>query len=82
MDCGPVSWYGTSFRRHDGGKDRRALFESPWCAILPGNPQGSAAPLAPLLRRAIAAGQISAELYEGEWMDVGTPERLAALNAS
>ena len=61
---------------------RRALFEPPWCDILPGNPQGSAAPLAPLLRRAIAAGQVSAELYTGAWTDVGTPERLAQLNQS
>ena len=61
---------------------RRALFEPPWCDILPGNPQGTAAPLAPLLRRAIAAGQVGAELYNGEWTDVGTPERLAALNGA
>jgi MurNAc alpha-1-phosphate uridylyltransferase len=61
---------------------RRALFEAPWCAILPGNPQGAAAPLAPLLRTAMDAGQVSAELYTGPWTDVGTPERLAELNAS
>jgi MurNAc alpha-1-phosphate uridylyltransferase len=60
---------------------RPALFQPPWCDILPGNPQGTAAPLAPLLRKAIAAGQVSAELYTGAWTDVGTPERLAALNA-
>ncbi len=60
---------------------RRQLFESPWCTILPGNPQGAAAPLAPLLRKAIDAGQVSAELYLGPWTDVGTPERLAELNA-
>ena len=61
---------------------RRALFEPPWCAILPGNPQGTAAPLAPLLRAAMDAGQVSAELYTGAWTDVGTPQRLAELNAS
>ena len=61
---------------------RRALFEPPWCDILPGNPQGTAAPLAPLLRQAIAAGLVSAELYSGAWTDVGTPERLAQLNAA
>ena len=61
---------------------RPALFEPPWCDILPGNPQGTAAPLAPLLRQAIAAGRVSAELYTGAWTDVGTPERLAALNAA
>ena len=60
---------------------RRALFEPPWCSVAPGNPQGQPAPLAPLLRRAIAAGQVSGQLYTGEWADVGTPQRLAALNA-
>jgi MurNAc alpha-1-phosphate uridylyltransferase len=63
------------------GLYRRALFEPPWCDILHGNPQGTAAPLAPLLRRAMAEGRVSAELYLGEWTDVGTPERLAQLNA-
>lgn len=60
---------------------RRQLFESPWCSVLPGNPQGTAAPLAPLLRKAIEAGQVSAELYQGSWTDVGTTERLDQLNA-
>lgn len=60
---------------------RRQLFEQPWCTILPGNPQGTAAPLAPLLRKAINAGLVSAELYQGPWTDVGTPQRLAELNA-
>ncbi|MBL0918666.1 MAG: nucleotidyltransferase family protein [Hydrogenophaga sp.] len=62
------------------GLYRRALFEAPWCDILAGNPQGTAEPLAPLLRRAMDAGQVSAELYRGPWTDVGTPERLAELN--
>jgi MurNAc alpha-1-phosphate uridylyltransferase len=37
--------------------------------------------LAPLLRAAARAGRVSAELYEGDWLDIGTPERLAALDA-
>lgn len=37
-------------------------------------------PLAPLLKRAIAAGRLRGELFRGEWNDVGTPERLAELN--
>jgi MurNAc alpha-1-phosphate uridylyltransferase len=45
-----------------------------------GNPQGKAAPLAPLLRAAMNRGQVSASLYEGAWTDVGTPERLRELN--
>lgn len=61
---------------------RRALFEAPWCPIVPGNPQGTAAPLAPLLRAAMDEALVSAELYTGAWTDVGTPERLAELNAT
>ncbi|MEP6965685.1 MAG: N-acetylmuramate alpha-1-phosphate uridylyltransferase MurU [Polaromonas sp.] len=58
------------------GLFRRALF-----GTLPfGNPQGQAAPLAPLLRSAMDRQQVSAELYEGAWTDVGTPQRLAELN--
>ena len=36
--------------------------------------------LAPLLRAAARAGRVSAELYRGDWLDIGTPERLAALD--
>jgi MurNAc alpha-1-phosphate uridylyltransferase len=61
------------------GLYRRELFEAPWCEIVPGNPQGTAEPLAPLLRRAVDAGLVSAELYTGPWVDVGTPERLKEL---
>ncbi len=57
-----------------------ALFATPWCDIPPGNPQGIKAPLAPLLRKAMAQAQVSAEIYTGRWTDVGTPERLAELN--
>lgn len=38
-------------------------------------------PLAPLLRQAAAAGQVSAELFSGRWSDIGTPQRLAELEA-
>ena len=62
------------------GLYRHGLFAPPFCDIPPGNPQGLKAPLAPLLRAAIAQGRVSAELYTGAWTDVGTPERLAALN--
>jgi len=42
-------------------------------------PEGRA-PLAPLLRLAMTAGQVSGEHYRGRWVDVGTPERLHALD--
>jgi N-acetyl-alpha-D-muramate 1-phosphate uridylyltransferase len=38
-------------------------------------------PLKPLLLHAMAAKRCSAELYPGMWEDVGTPQRLQALNA-
>jgi len=38
-------------------------------------------PLAPLLSQAMNAGHASGERYDGRWCDVGTPERLAALEA-
>ncbi len=60
---------------------KKALFAAPYCSLPVGNPQGEAAPLAPLLRQAAQAGWVSASLYAGAWTDVGTPERLAALNA-
>ena len=63
------------------GLYRRALFEGDWLEVVPGNPQGTAVPLAPLLRLAMDAGRVSAEVYTGAWTDVGTPERLAELQA-
>jgi MurNAc alpha-1-phosphate uridylyltransferase len=60
---------------------RAAFFAPPHGDIPAGNPQGERAALAPLLRRAIEKAQVSAERYLGSWTDVGTPERLAALNA-
>jgi len=59
---------------------KHGLFEPPLCDLPAGNPQGIKAPLAPLLRRAMDNGRVSAELYTGPWTDVGTPERLAQLN--
>ena len=59
------------------GVFHRRLFEPPWCSLAPGNPQGEAAALAPLLRQAIAQRQVGGTVYHGPWMDVGTPERLA-----
>jgi len=37
-------------------------------------------PLAPLLRAAMNEAQVSGEHYTGAWFDIGTPERLAALD--
>lgn len=37
-------------------------------------------PLLPLLEQAISENRLSGEHYQGVWADVGTPERLEALN--
>jgi len=37
-------------------------------------------PLGPLLRAAMARGLVSGEHYPGRWFDIGTPERLQALD--
>lgn len=57
---------------------KRAFFAD--CGLPAGNPQGVALALAPLLRAAMDRGQVTGEVYAGDWTDVGTPERLAQLN--
>jgi MurNAc alpha-1-phosphate uridylyltransferase len=52
------------------------------CGLPRGNPEGVALALAPLLRAAMDRGQVTGEVYAGAWTDVGTPERLAQLNAT
>jgi len=49
--------------------------------LVDGIAAGRKAPLAPLWREAAARGQVSGELHEGRWSDVGTPERLRGLHA-
>ena len=43
---------------------------------------GTHAALAPLLYAGMRERRIGAEIYRGRWANVGTPEQLAALNAS
>jgi MurNAc alpha-1-phosphate uridylyltransferase len=38
-------------------------------------------PLLPLLQRAIAGRRLRGEIYRGEWLDIGSPDRLAELDA-
>ncbi len=51
-------------------------------SLFAGMAPGHKAALAPLLRTAMQSGRVSAALYSGEWTDVGTPERLAALQTA
>lgn len=56
-----------------------------WRAVIGEVPGVEATPpqfkLAPVLRAAIANGRVSGEHHTGRWTDVGTPERLALLDA-
>ena len=47
-----------------------------------GIPPRAKVPLAPLLRKAMAAERVSGEHYRGRWYDIGTAERLQALDAA
>jgi len=49
--------------------------------LFSGIPSGAKVPLAPLLRKAIGARRVSGEHYRGRWHDIGTAERLQALDA-
>jgi MurNAc alpha-1-phosphate uridylyltransferase len=49
--------------------------------LVAGIAAGRKAQLAPLWRAAADRGEVTGELYEGQWNDVGTAERLAALAA-
>lgn len=50
-------------------------------ALFRGVPPGHR-PLLEVLRPALAEGRISGELFRGRWHDIGTPERLADLDAA
>jgi len=49
-------------------------------AMVDGVTVGEKAALRPCFDRAIDSGRLSGRVHRGEWTDVGTPERLAALN--
>lgn len=57
-----------------------------WRGVIGATEGASANPpqfgLAPLMRHAMANGRVTGQHHQGKWTDVGTPERLAALDAS
>jgi MurNAc alpha-1-phosphate uridylyltransferase len=61
---------------------KKEFFAAELTGMPMGNPQGTASPLAPLLRAAMDREKVGASLYTGPWTDVGTPERLRDLNPS
>ncbi|CBL45668.1 Nucleotidyl transferase family protein [gamma proteobacterium HdN1] len=66
--------------RADGGERLTYSGISVLSPALFANCQPGIFPLAPLLRSAMAEGRVSGERYDGLWLDVGTPERLAVAN--
>ena len=48
--------------------------------LFAGQQTGSAFSVTPLIRSACDQGKITAQLHQGNWDDVGTPERLGELN--
>jgi N-acetyl-alpha-D-muramate 1-phosphate uridylyltransferase len=50
-------------------------------AMFDGVPVGQAIKLRPLLDAALIEGRLGAQAWDGEWTDVGTVQRLEALNA-
>jgi MurNAc alpha-1-phosphate uridylyltransferase len=74
LECGELRVDGARRYTFAGiASYRPALF----AGLVPGR-----RPMRPVWDRAAHAGLVTAELYGGRWVDVGTPERLAALNAS
>lgn len=76
-----------------GLADGRVLAAAPLChtfsgigayhpALFGGIARGSKARLADVLVAAMGEGRVSGELFRGRWHDVGTPERLAAVDAA
>ncbi len=73
LEHGRVMLNGDAKLTYSGiGIYRAELFDG----IQPGLP----VKLAPLLRQAMQAGQVSGEYFSGRWIDVGTPERLELLD--
>ena len=82
---GSVAAYGERRLTFAGiGLYRPALFGG-WRDIIGDAPGVDEIPprfkLAPLLRAAMARGAVSGEHHRGRWTDVGTPQRLAQLDA-
>jgi MurNAc alpha-1-phosphate uridylyltransferase len=69
-------------RVHEGGKPLLTFSGIGVYAprLFGGLPPRAKVPLAPLLRKAMTADRVSGEHYGGRWHDIGTAERLEALD--
>jgi MurNAc alpha-1-phosphate uridylyltransferase len=68
----------------DDGRGERLTFAGLGAyhpALFAGVAPDQPAKLAPLLRAAMAAGRVTGARHDGRWVDVGTPARLAELDA-
>mgnify|MGYP000933034416 CR=1 FL=1 len=68
----------------DDGRGERLTFSGLGAyhpALFAGLDPDQPAKLAPLLRAAMAAGRVTGSRFDGRWVDVGTPQRLAELDA-
>lgn len=68
----------------EGSESARRLTYSGVALLHPALFEGAAAgrfPLLPWLERAREAGRLGGQRHDGRWLDVGTPERLASLDA-
>ena len=86
FEDGRVTSIGANMLTFAGiGVYRPRLFEQ-WRTVIGDTPGANDAPprfkLAPLLRAAMARDAVTGEHHRGRWTDVGTPERLAELNAA
>ena len=93
--CCAAAGEGAVFAVHSDGEPkltfagigvyRPALFDD-WRAVIGDATGANETPprfkLAPLLRAAMARGAVTGEHHRGKWTDVGTPERLAELDAA
>jgi MurNAc alpha-1-phosphate uridylyltransferase len=75
-------WPGADGAGPDGQRWTYANIALLRATMFAGIAPGARAALAPLLYAGMRARQIGAEIYRGRWENVGTPEQLAALNAS
>jgi N-acetyl-alpha-D-muramate 1-phosphate uridylyltransferase len=77
--AGDFSLHGATLSNDDSGRHTFSGIAAYHRDFFSGLRPGRQA-LAPLLRSAVDNGEVSGELYQGKWIDIGTVERLRSLN--